>query len=252
MAGDNVRKGYKPIPLDVSVHLRYLHQDAGLSGRELVEKYPEYSPRSIYRHAKKSIGTTLVDKRGQNPGRPKKLNDRDKRHINRTVEHLQDTCEEGTFFSGEVHEVVGCEASNRTVRRSMNSSGYKFTQCRKKGILTEEDMKKRLKFAKTARKYSDEIWQRSISFYLDGSSFVHKTNPSEHCRTFRTRMWRKPSQGLKRQCTAKGSKTGAGGRKANFMVAIAHGKGVIKCWHYEGRINGELFSVCERTFSRNV
>ena len=49
-------------------------------------------------------------------------------------------------------------------------------------------------------------------------------------------------EGLKREYTAKGKKEGTSGRVARFMVAIAHGKEVIKCNHYNGNINGETFA----------
>ena len=42
--------------------------------------------------------------------------------------------------------------------------------------------------------------------------------------------------------TAKGKKEGTGGRVARFMVTVVHGKGVIKCHHYNGNINAETFA----------
>ena len=88
----------------------------------------------------------------------------------------------------------------------------------------------------------NDIWETGISFYLDGTGFVHKTNPCKNVRTTHTRMWRKRGEGLKREYTAKGMKEGTGGRVARFMVAIAHGKGVIKCHHYNGNINAETLA----------
>ena len=37
-----------------------------------------------------------------------------------------------------------------------------------------------------------------------------------------------------------GKKEGSGGR-VKFMVAVSHNKGIVKCYQYEGRINGEKF-----------
>ena len=56
-------------------------------------------------------------------------------------------------------------------------------------------------------------------------------------------MWQKKGEGLKREYTAKGKKEGMGGRVAQFMVAIAHGKGVIKCHHYNCNINAETLQI---------
>ena len=49
----------------------------------------------------------------------------------------------------------------------------------------------------------------------------------------------KKGESLKRHCTAKGKKEGAGGRMGCFMVGIAHNKGVTKCHQYFGPINSE-------------
>ena len=51
------------IPSDVSIFLRYIHQEDGAACSELVRRNPQYAPRSIYRHAKKSVGETIHDKR---------------------------------------------------------------------------------------------------------------------------------------------------------------------------------------------
>ena len=61
------------IPLHVSFRLRYLFQDKGVRGKELLKLYPEYSRASLYRHAVKSIDSIqVVDKRKFNKGKPKK------------------------------------------------------------------------------------------------------------------------------------------------------------------------------------
>ena len=55
------------IPPHVSFRLRYLFQDKGVRGKELLKLYPEYSRTSL------SIDSTQVaDKRKFNKGRPKK------------------------------------------------------------------------------------------------------------------------------------------------------------------------------------
>ena len=63
-----------------------------------------------------------------------------------------------------------------------------------------------------------------VCFYLDGSSFVHKTNPADQARVSQSRVWRKMSEGLKRGCTSKGKKAGNGGKVAHFFVAISYKK----------------------------
>ena len=51
--------------------------------------------------------------------------------------------------------------------------GYKYIQARKKGILTEMDMKNRLNFARRIkREYNVSLWTEDVNFYLDGASFI--------------------------------------------------------------------------------
>ena len=233
---------YKKIPLGASFHLRYLSQDLGVELPDLCAKYPQFARTSIYRHSRKPFDDMNVDKRKLNKGgRPKKLNKRDDRKIVSTLLKLRESF--GTFCSTDVQREAGIKegnVSNRTVRRSLRKKGYRFTQCRKKGLLYKDDLVTRLKFAKRCKRLPQKFWEEGVSFYLDGTSWVYKTNPCEQSKTSRTRMWRKPGEHLDRQCTAKGKKEGTGGKTAKFMVAIAHGRGVIKCHPYTGNVCGEL------------
>ena len=59
-------------PPHVSFRLRYLFQDKGVRGQELLKLYPEYLRTNLHRHAAKSINSTqVVHKRKFNKGRSK-------------------------------------------------------------------------------------------------------------------------------------------------------------------------------------
>ena len=237
---ENAQK-YKKIPVEVSIHLRYLHQDLKLPLKELQKRYPQYPITTLHNHCKKAIGASIVDKRCSNKGRPKVLSERDDRKLEASLIKLREDV--GDLFSTDIErDCKGVTASNRTIRRSLNAKGYKFSQCRKKGQLSREDCKKRVAFAKKCKKFPERMWTEGISFYLDGTGWVHKNNPSRNARTMRTRTWKRPGESLARTCTAKGKKEGVGGKMAKFMVAIAHGKGVIGCVQYSGSIDGEKFA----------
>ena len=75
------RKKQVQIPLAVSIRIRYLFQDKGVKGKELLKIFPKYSRRSIYRHAAKAFGLVEGGKRKLDLGRPRKLTDRDERAI---------------------------------------------------------------------------------------------------------------------------------------------------------------------------
>ena len=71
------------------------------------------------------------------------------------------------------------------------------------------------------KNYSSTVWTDEINFYLDGTSFQHKFNRNDQARAPHGREWRKPSEGLKKDCTSKGAKVGNEGRVAHFIVAIS-------------------------------
>ena len=54
--------------------------------------------------------------------------------------------------------------------------------------------------------------------------------------------WRKKSESLDLNCTAKSSHVGSGSKVAHFLVAIAFNRGVTLCEQYHGSINAEMFA----------
>ena len=57
-------KKLQRVPLDASIHWRYLHQDTGKTYSEIskMRSYWKYSKANIYRHMKKNIGDLVVTK----------------------------------------------------------------------------------------------------------------------------------------------------------------------------------------------
>lgn len=231
------------MPPRLSVYIRFLHKEQNMGIAKICKMFPEYPKGTLYVHMKKDLMQEHCDKRKNNTGRPRKTNDRDERKIVQTLKKLRSTV--GTFTSTDIQNMSGFDQqiSNRSVRRVLNKHGYGYYQCRKKGMLSREDLQKRLQFARKCKKLPADFWTEGLSFYLDGTGWVHKTDPCLNAMTHRTRTWRQRGEGLSRECTAKGRKEGTGGKMAKFMVAIAHGRGVIECYQYEGNVNGEMFST---------
>ena len=237
----------------MSLYLRFLHQEGKISCKELKCRYPNYALRSIYRHAKKKIPLNMpVDGRKSNLGRPKKMTDRDERILLRTIERLRQLHDSFTVkrlrIEAGLHHV-----STRTINRCLNKNKYKYSQSRKKGLLTAKDKKKRFQFAWKFKKVPETFWRDDIAFYFDGVSFAYKRNPHNEARATKTMAWRKPNEGL--SLTAKGKKEGSGGRVAHFFVAIAFSKGVVLCKQYYDTLTGETFAefirqYFPRTFER--
>ena len=85
----------------------------------------------------------------------------------------------------------------------------------------------------------ENLWKDGIAFYLDGVGFQHKYNPYDEAQSTKTMAWRKRDEGLKPNCTTKGSHVRSREKVAHFMVVIAYMKAVILCGQYERRINGK-------------
>ena len=236
----HLKKTYKKIPLVVSIHLRYLRQDKNENLEQLMQRYPQFSKSSISRHSKQPIGEIIEDRRHYNKGRPSKVTERDCRMVSKSVKKLRE--EVGKFSVEDIKHDTGLPYSIKTFRRLLQKLGYRYVQCRKKGLLLKEDLKARVKFARKCKRLPANFWQDGVGFYLDGTSWVHKTDPKSMARTSRTRVWRRKGECLDRNCTSKGKKEGSGGKVAKFMVAIAFGKGVVKCHQYTDHVSGEMFS----------
>ena len=127
----------------------------------------------------------------------------------------------------------------------LNQCGYHYLQSREKGLLSELDFKKRVKIARDMlTNYDSSVWKTEIAFYLDCTSFVHKTNPANQTKAPGSCEWRKYKEGLKRGCTAKCAKVGH--KSAHFVVAISYKKGVI-CYEEYEKMNGKHFA----SFAKN-
>lgn len=232
----------RKVNVEHSAEIRALYKYGGVRGKELLKMYPQYSKSCIYEHINRSVGPQgFVDKRKANKGQ-KKLSLREERSVIRTLHKLRKT--DGTFTSPRIHfqSGIGNKVSNRTVRRILNKNGFNYRQTRRKGLLLESDLKKRLQFCRKIKRFhlGSEFWQSGVAFYLDGTGFQYKSNPFDQARAPRAREWRLKGEGLSFGCTAKGKKEGA--KCANFMVAISYGKGAVMAKQYFGSITGQKFA----------
>ena len=137
----------RKVTIKHSAETAALYQLAGVKGKILLEKFPQYSKATIYRHAVRPISEEEpFDRRRLNKGRPPKLTELDKRRILRAIPRLRRT--EGSFISPRIAMTVGVEqrVSNRTVRRVIKKSGFMYLQMQKKGLLLPKDLPIRRKF----------------------------------------------------------------------------------------------------------
>lgn len=228
------------ISTELSTYLKFLHQEQKIGIRELWRRYSKFSLGTIHKHATGSIEETVGDEVPSQAGRKRLLSDRDERALIRSLLYHRDN--KFPFNSKRLQVSCGLtNVSNRTVRRKLNECGYHYLQARRKGLMSKSDLKWRLKFARAMVKKDDDFWKRDICFYLDGTSWVFKTNPCDQANSSHARIWRKRSEGLKMGCTSKGKKAGYGGKTVNFFVSISYSKGVISCEEYN-HLTGQSFT----------
>ena len=90
------------VSIQISVQLRYLHQDKGLRGKELWKRHPQYSKATIYRHATKPVQVLPQAKTPQRRGRPSMFTNREKQQIIREIKTLRLTV--GSFAAKRLRE----------------------------------------------------------------------------------------------------------------------------------------------------
>ena len=223
--------------------MRLMYVELKIPVAKIMLRFPRYSRATVFRHVKRPIKREF-DKRKNNPGRPRKLTERDERNLIRHIHRLRHSI--GPFTLRKLALEAGIQdehVSMSTIGRVLRKHGYRYRHSRRKGIMKRSDFQKRLAFARSALRFPKNFWMNRINFYLDGTGFTHKTNPHDEARSTRTMAWRRRSEGLDKMCTTKGKRAGTGGRMSNFMVALSPNRGVVFCEQYYRRWNGDSFSA---------
>ena len=243
------RGNYSKISPEIEYTVRALVQVSGWTVARIRKEKPAIvagiPSATLYRIAKKPLGQRIHDKRIKNKkaGRPPCMTVRDKRRVQKEIAHLQEL--NIAFNSLELQISLNLmNMSNVTFRRHLKSMGYRYLTSRRKGVMTREDKKKRVAFAKEIKvKYKtlDEqfnFWRNGISMYTDIVGFEFKRNPYALATAPGARAWRKRGHGLK--VTRKGSKEGTTCLK--FLVGIGYNHGVTMIKHIMQRVNGHLYA----------
>jgi len=230
--------------------LEYLHKKQGHPVSEIIKMklsfLKGFSRSTIYKHATGKFG--MKRQSAGNPvGRPRKLQERDMRSIARSVKTLRSQI--GSFTTVQVQADANLNhLDNSTVRKAMYALGFKYLCARKKGVLTEQDAKKRRGWARKMKRAmgneedKKQSWRSGINMYADIVGFEFKRNPFEATKAPSAREWRKKNEGLGQGCTAKGKKEGK--TCVKILVGITHGAGVTLCHPVEvvGRLKGIHFA----------
>ena len=77
--------------------------------------------------------------------------------------------------------------SDETVICVLHGAGYRLLDSRKRGLLKNDDFKKRRKFSdKVAIILTDKFWEEGISYYIEATGFQHNYNPHHETQSIRT------------------------------------------------------------------
>ena len=141
-------KAWNKVLLKTSMHIRVVHQEFGYKVSKIKEKYPKIPTRTINYHAKLRTKDETVDHHHENKGRPRKLTERDCRHIKNTVMNLREF-DNPNVSAVKLKNVCGLqsECSAQTVRRALNEKDFLFSNTRQKGLISKKDHKVHVQFA---------------------------------------------------------------------------------------------------------
>ena len=149
-----------PLPAENRAYARFLRSRGNLSIRK-IGRLCNMSHSSVIRCSKSDLPgrfkpqnrRRLHDIHSQGAqrsgGRTRKLSTRTERYMLRELRKLRRS--EGTFAIARLMTVTGISQADvtiRTVNNVLHRHGYCFYQTRKKGLLSENDLKCRVKFAK--------------------------------------------------------------------------------------------------------
>jgi transposase len=122
-------------------------------------------------------------------GRPKVLSERDVRTLNRIVRgKRQGTAVE---FQAELNKSLSKPVCVNTIRTALHESGYYARSGKRKPLVSEQNRKRRLWFAKFSKSFTSE-WNNII--FSDESRYVLFDNDSHKW------VWRKPSEKYQVDC----------------------------------------------------
>ena len=139
------QKSHVRVSHELSIYLRHLHQDQNLPITSLSRRYQQFCLPTIWRHATKKIEV----------------------HPRSIISALHYALkEDGNFTSKRIKPYSGVSSlQDRIVQGVLNNYGYHYWQARRKRLLTGNDLKLRMKFAKDKQKYYDDgLWLSGILF----------------------------------------------------------------------------------------
>ena len=223
-------------------YIYLLRMEGGLSLRQISWRC-HVSASSVLRICREGI---LAKDKGKNTikklktSRPRIFTDRDRSRFLRKFLAMREENPNVTVLEVGRGEAGMTHVSCRTLLCALNEANYHRLTAIRKGVLSVEDRKKRVKFARDAlKRYHTGLWSEKVLLYLDGVSFVYKSNPYREAASAQGKVYRRKNEGLR--VTVKGTKNLAGGRRIHILVGISSGSGVVLVEEYT-KMQGHYFA----------
>jgi len=106
---------------------------------------------------------------------------------------------EKTVTVAQLKKATKCRASPKVILEALHKRNIFFRKLREKPVLTPEDVRARLAFARTYRNKSAAWWMKNVHAFIDGKHFQVYLNSSERSRAAQHATYgayRQPGKGL--------------------------------------------------------
>lgn len=168
---------------------------------------------------------SIANKAGR--GRKQTFTDREKRSIVKFVKINPRSS--AVDISNATETATGKKTSPKTIRRILNSNGYKNFRAKRKPFISKTNMKKRLKFAKEHLNKDQAFWDKVL--WSDESKFNIFGSDG------RIKVWRKKKEALKMK---------------NLNPTVKHGGGSAMVWGCFSSSGPGKMEFVETTMNQHV
>lgn len=202
------------------------YYEAGDSERAISKKtgYGKTTVHNIIVKYRKTGAVTVASR----SGRPKKLTERDKRHLKTVINKNRREPEEKIR---EIYtESSGNDVSRRTIQRTLYSMGYNSCTALRKPSVSERNRKIRLNWARERRLWTMDDWKKVV--WSDESRFTMFQNDGK------IRVWRLTEEKYDVNCLVPTVKHGGGGV---MMWGCFSWFGLGPLVRIDGRINSQRY-----------
>jgi hypothetical protein len=206
----------------------------------------------LLRRNKSTITRLLVKKvERKSRGQPKALSDKDIDGLVKVLKRLIAKADgEYEVTAKMLRREARMKVSTRTILKALHSRKIYFRRLREKPLLTEEDVKARLKFARKYKGNSAKWWNSFIDMHIDAKFFqvyLHGKARAHAAREGTRGAYRTAGQGLGAPYVKRGKRNRYNPGANSVMVLAGVGHGRVLLWkvidgrRWNGSVASEMY-----------